>query len=101
MSTPLWRWPELCGALGLPVVDGPDIAGVGIDSRGIGPGELFIALPGDPGPRFNASSRSQRDGHDYVGHARRNATSTPVFRFCARTIRSMGFGQLAGRGARH
>ena len=78
MSTPLWRWPELCGALGLPVVDGPDIAGVGIDSRGIGPGELFIALPGDPGPRFNASSRSQRDGHDYVGHARRNGAAAAL-----------------------
>ena len=75
MSRPLWRWRELCGALGLPPVEGPDISGVTIDSRSSGPGDLFIALPGDPGPRFHASSRSGRDGHDFVGHARRNGAS--------------------------
>jgi len=62
----LWRWPELCAALGLPVVDGPDVSGVTIDSRLARAGDLFIALTGDPGPRFNPSYRSDRDGHDFV-----------------------------------
>ena len=66
---PLWRWPDLCRALDLPEQDGPDVTGLCIDSRRIQPGELFIALAGDPGPRFHASSRSDRDGHDYVADA--------------------------------
>ncbi|HEY5645814.1 MAG TPA: UDP-N-acetylmuramoyl-tripeptide--D-alanyl-D-alanine ligase, partial [Pseudomonadales bacterium] len=69
LSEPLWRWQELCAALGLPVVAGPDVSGVSIDSRSIRPGELFVALPGDPGPRFNPSHRSDRDGHDFVDSA--------------------------------
>ena len=66
---PLWRWLELCQALSLPNSNGPEVTGVGIDSRRIQPGELFVALKGDPGPRFNASSRSKRDGHDFVAQA--------------------------------
>ena len=69
MNRPLWRWRQLCEALDLPVAPGPDISGITIDSRTAGPGDLFIALPGDPGPRFHASSRSERDGHDFVDHA--------------------------------
>lgn len=65
----LWRWSELCAAVGAPITDGPDIDGVAIDSRTLTGGELFIALPGDPGPRFHVSQRSERDGHDYVGAA--------------------------------
>jgi len=55
--------------VGAPITDGPDIEGVGIDSRTLARGELFVALPGDPGPRFHVSQRSERDGHDYVGAA--------------------------------
>ncbi len=81
MNEPLWRWPELCGAIGLAPADGPDIDGVTIDSRATNPGDLFVALPGDPGPRFNASSRSERDGHDFVPHAASNgATAALVHR---------------------
>jgi len=69
MTDPLWRWQALCEALDLPVVSGPDVSGVSIDSRTIQPGELFIALTGDPGARFNPSSRSNRDGHDYIDAA--------------------------------
>lgn len=65
----LWRWSEICAAVGAPITDGPDIDGVGIDSRTLTGGELFIALPGDPGLRFHVSQRSERDGHDYVGAA--------------------------------
>lgn len=66
---PLWSWPELCRALGLPEAAGPGVHGLCIDSRRIRPGDLFIALPGDPGPRFNPSQRSDRDGHDYIDAA--------------------------------
>jgi UDP-N-acetylmuramoyl-tripeptide--D-alanyl-D-alanine ligase len=69
MTDSLWRWPELCAALGLPERDGPDVRGIGIDSRRIEPGDLFVALTGDPGPRFNPSQRSNRDGHDYIDAA--------------------------------
>ena len=65
----LWRWPELCRALSLPEAEGPDLTGIGIDSRRIQPGELFVALAGDPGPRFQVSSRSDRDGHDFAAQA--------------------------------
>ena len=65
----LWRWSELCAAVGAPITDGPDIDGIAIDSRTLTGGELFIALPGDPGSRFHVSQRSERDGHDYVGAA--------------------------------
>jgi UDP-N-acetylmuramoyl-tripeptide--D-alanyl-D-alanine ligase len=69
MSETLWTWRELCEALALPVVDGPDISGISIDSRTAKPGDLFIALTGDPGARFNPSQRSDRDGHDFVDSA--------------------------------
>ena len=75
VNEPLWRWPELCEALGLMPADGPDINGVTIDSRTTNPGDLFVALPGDPGPRFNASSRSNRDGHHFVTHAANNGAA--------------------------
>ncbi|MDE0226534.1 MAG: UDP-N-acetylmuramoyl-tripeptide--D-alanyl-D-alanine ligase [Gammaproteobacteria bacterium] len=65
----LWRWSDVCTAVGAPLADGPDIKGVSIDSRTLASGDLFVALPGDPGQRFNVSQRSDRDGHDYVGAA--------------------------------
>ena len=65
----LWSYRELTDALGLPAADGPDVTGVCIDSRRIAPGDLFVALPGDPGPRFQPSARSDRDGHDFVRDA--------------------------------
>ena len=65
----LRHWSELCGVLGAPPVDGPEVFGVKVDSRLVEAGDLFIALPGDPGPRFNPSYRSQIDGHDFVANA--------------------------------
>ena len=65
----LWTWPELCAVFGLPVIEGPDVTGVSIDSRRVQPGDLFIALTGDPGLRFNPSHRSGRDGHQFVADA--------------------------------
>jgi UDP-N-acetylmuramoyl-tripeptide--D-alanyl-D-alanine ligase len=65
----LWRWTEACEALGLPPAAGPDIHGISIDTRTLQPGDLFVALSGDPGPRFHTASRSERDGHDFVAVA--------------------------------
>lgn len=69
MDTHLWSYRELTAALGLAPANGPTVVGVAIDSRLIQPGDLFIALSGDPGPRFQATSRSDRDGHDFVADA--------------------------------
>ena len=69
-ATPsLWTFPELATALGQGGAAGPDISGIGIDSRQIAPRELFVALKGDPGPRFTPTSRSNRDGHDFIADA--------------------------------
>ncbi len=62
----LWTWPELCKALGADPVDGPAVRGVDIDSRNLAPGDLFVALSGDPGPRFPGARPSPRDGHDFL-----------------------------------
>ena len=69
---PLWTWSELCHSLGLPAQHGPDINGIHFDSRLIQPGDLFLPLPGDPGPRFRVAVRSDRDGHDYISSAVKN-----------------------------
>lgn len=68
-ARPLWTWRELQHALDLSASNGPDIHRVHADSRTTEKGDLFVALPGDPGPRFNASYRSTVDGHDFVADA--------------------------------
>ena len=68
-AAPLWRWPALCRALGVAAVDGPDVSGISIDTRSLRAGDLFVALSGDPGPRFNTAARSSRDGHDFLAAA--------------------------------
>ena len=65
----LWPWYDLCDALGLPQNDGPNVGGISFDSRQIQSGDLFVALPGDPGPRFKVAQRTDRDGHDFVEDA--------------------------------
>ncbi len=67
-TTPLWRWRELCRAVGVPETDGPDVASISIDSRAVEPGALFIALSGDPGPRFHGIAGG-RDGHQFLDDA--------------------------------
>ena len=75
----LWKWHELCDALEIPVTDQTlDINGVSIDSRSLQPGDLFIALSGDPGPRFHSSSMGARDGHDFVQAAVQAGASSVV-----------------------
>lgn len=67
LNRPLWHWAELAAALGAPAsAGGPAVTGISIDSRSSQPGDLFIALAGDPGPRFFTSSPGTRDGHEFV-----------------------------------
>lgn len=65
----LWSYQALATAVDAQSAEGPDVFGIGIDSRLTEPGDLFVALAGDPGPRFQASARSDRDGHDYARNA--------------------------------
>jgi UDP-N-acetylmuramoyl-tripeptide--D-alanyl-D-alanine ligase len=55
--TALWTTAELRAATGGTLPEGVEATGVSIDSRGIAPGELFVAL------------RDVRDGHDFVADA--------------------------------
>lgn len=66
---PLWRWPDLCLALGLPKVPGPQVHSVSIDSRTLTPGSLFVALDGSTGSLLTADKGSGHDGHSFVQHA--------------------------------
>jgi UDP-N-acetylmuramoyl-tripeptide--D-alanyl-D-alanine ligase len=69
VNLPLWTWQELAALGQVSIADGPDIQGVCIDSRQVKQGDLFIALSGDPGPKFNASIENPRDGHDFIESA--------------------------------
>ena len=90
---PLWGWQELIQAVdGRPInasgsdshnsddhnAARPNIARVQIDSRLVQPGDLFVALAGDPGARFHSSNISNADGHDYVHHAAANGASAAL-----------------------
>ena len=66
---PLWTWSELSKIGHVSEVAGPDISGVSIDSRQIEAGDLFIALAGDPGPRFSTGIDNPRDGHEFIDMA--------------------------------
>lgn len=65
----LWTWPELCRATGVEELDGPAVSGISIDTRTLREGDLFVALEGDPGPRYHTSVPGTRDGHDFVADA--------------------------------
>lgn len=85
MKQRLWTYAALAEAVGAEAgadaVQHPDIAGIAIDSRRTEPGDLFVALAGDAGPRFATSARSTRDGHDFVADAvQRGAVAVLVHR---------------------
>lgn len=66
----IWSWADLCLACGLDKpISGPEISGISIDTRTLKPGDLFIALSGDPGPRFSSSVADARDGHEFIAAA--------------------------------
>jgi len=70
LHRPLWYWPEIADAVGAPLAaGGSPVTGISIDSRSLKPGDLFIALSGDPGERFFTSSPGTRDGHDFLRDA--------------------------------
>lgn len=76
---PLWNWHDLQQALGLSSSNAQDaslvdlqVEGIAFDSRKAQPGDLFVALPGDPGPGYNVSQRSDRDGHAFIDSALAN-----------------------------
>ncbi len=70
-KTFLWTWLELAEALGVAADgQGPKINRIIIDSRHALEGDLFVALSGNPGTRFNPSNVSNRDGHDYLDDVR-------------------------------
>ncbi|MDA1074674.1 MAG: Mur ligase family protein [Proteobacteria bacterium] len=76
----LWNWADLVAAVNGRAGDvaPPALDGVAIDSRLAVPGDLFVALTGDPGPRFNVGYRSNRDGHDYVAAAFANGAAAAL-----------------------
>jgi UDP-N-acetylmuramoyl-tripeptide--D-alanyl-D-alanine ligase len=64
-----WTMSELSALFAGGTASGQQITGVTVDSRLVEPGDLFVALAGDPGERFHPSVRSAADGHDYIAHA--------------------------------
>lgn len=79
----LWRASEIADLFDIEF--NTDITGISIDSRTTEPGDLFIALSGDPGPRFGGGKKSApstiRDGHDFVEMAiERGAAAIMVHR---------------------
>ncbi|MFT4711759.1 MAG: UDP-N-acetylmuramoyl-tripeptide--D-alanyl-D-alanine ligase [Candidatus Azotimanducaceae bacterium] len=72
----LWLWQELEVACGL-ATSGVNLGvnGISIDSRSVATGDLFIALAGDPGPRFKSSGSQGLDGHDYIESAEKNGAT--------------------------
>ncbi|MCC5887514.1 MAG: UDP-N-acetylmuramoyl-tripeptide--D-alanyl-D-alanine ligase [Gammaproteobacteria bacterium] len=81
MKAALWTADELTEALELAQPAGVDVGGVSIDSRTLEPGDLFIALSGEPDARYFGAGGSGRDGHDFVAAAgRRGAAAALVSR---------------------
>ena len=64
-----WTMSELSALFAGGTTSDQPITGVTVDSRLVEPGDLFVALAGDPGERFHPSARSAADGHDYVADA--------------------------------
>ncbi len=82
MKEPLWRHPALRAAVrascsGEQLFPG-GVSGISIDSRTLAPGDLFVALKGDPGPRFQATAPTDGDGHEYVAMAAKRGASAAL-----------------------
>ena len=66
----LWQWVDLLAALNLSEPkDGVGVSGISIDSRTLARGDLFVALSGDPSPKFKTSDAGHRDGHEFISAA--------------------------------
>ena len=70
-SDVLWTWEQLCQVFAPAQQSASDkklsITGISIDSRATQPGDLFIALSSNPGPRFGGTRVTPKDARD--GHA--------------------------------
>lgn len=79
-NRPLWRPEEIRDIFGCENFD-VGIGGISIDSRSTVQDDLFIALSGDPGPRFGGGNLDALDGHDFIGSAlEKGAASVMVHR---------------------
>ena len=68
----LWSWQQLAAVFDQQLLPGQrpeEVSRVVTDSRLVQPGDLFVALAGDPGSRFQPSHRSTVDGHSFVQQA--------------------------------
>ena len=61
----LWSGTELQAAFGQAEIS-TGVNGISIDSRTTAPGDLFVALSGNPGPRFGGGNEKAGDGHDFI-----------------------------------
>lgn len=64
----LWSATELQNAFNQGDISA-GVNGISIDSRTTVPGDLFVALSGNPGSRFGGGDEKARDGHDFVAMA--------------------------------
>ena len=88
-NRPLWRPEEIRAVFGCENFK-VEIEGISIDSRSTVQNDLFIALSGDPGPRFGGGDRDALDGHDFVGSAVENgAASVMVHRDLESSVASI------------
>ena len=61
----LWSGPQLQAAFEQRDIDS-GVNGISIDSRTTAPGDLFVALSGNPGLRFGGGNEKAGDGHDFI-----------------------------------
>ncbi|MBT7878737.1 MAG: hypothetical protein HN738_11715, partial [Gammaproteobacteria bacterium] len=61
----LWSGKELQTAFAKADI-ATGVNGISIDSRTTMPGDLFVALCGNPGPRFGGGSETAGDGHNFI-----------------------------------
>ena len=61
----LWSGTELRAAFGQADIS-TGVTGISIDSRTTALGDLFVALSGNPGPRFGGGNQKAGDGHDFI-----------------------------------
>ena len=67
MMAPLWTTDEIADATGGHARRAAAISGVAIDGRSVGPGDLFVALPG-----------TVADGHEFVAQAFANGAAAAL-----------------------
>ena len=72
----IWSPDEINAVFGSSVSS--PITGISIDTRTLKKGDLFIALSGNPGPKFSTSNDSTSDGHDFILQAQKAGASAII-----------------------